>query len=100
IALIASEALVFVFSIRLYRQIGVVPRLQAPVRLLATVALTAAVAWLAHVVLDGASAGVVLVAGGVATGAVYLAALHLLRALPPDIREESWRLLRGFAGSR
>jgi O-antigen/teichoic acid export membrane protein len=94
IALIASELLVLVLVVRLYSQVGTVPRVQRPLRLLGAVAVMAAIAWLMHVVppFDDAAPAVVLLVGGAITGAAYLAALHVLKALPDDLAAELRRL--------
>jgi O-antigen/teichoic acid export membrane protein len=94
IALIASELLVLVLVARLYSQVGTVPRVQRPLRLLGAVAVMAAIAWLMHVVppFDDAAPAVVLLVGGTITGAAYLAALHVLKALPDDLAAELRRL--------
>jgi O-antigen/teichoic acid export membrane protein len=95
VALVASELLVLVLVVRLYSEVGAVPKVIRPLRLLGAAGIMAAVAWAVHAVppLDDAAAWLVLVVGGALTGAAYLASLRLLHALPAELEAEVRRLL-------
>jgi O-antigen/teichoic acid export membrane protein len=95
IALVASELLVAVLVVRLYSEVGVVPRVVRPVRLVGAAAILGLAVWGVHEVppLNHAAAWVTLLVGGAISAAVYVGALRALHAMPDELESELRRLL-------
>jgi O-antigen/teichoic acid export membrane protein len=88
IALIGSEVISVLYSLRVYREVGAVPRLYEPVKLLVAAAAMAVVPVVrlafpdSHSLAGGLAA---VAAGTVVGGAIYIAALRLLGAVPQNV---------------
>jgi len=88
IALIGSEIVSILYSLRVYRDIGAMPHLYEPLKLLVAAAAMAVIPVVrlafpdSHSLLGGLAA---VTAGGVLASAIYVAALRLLGAVPQNV---------------
>lgn len=99
IALVASEALMLVLVVRYYSTVDTLPRVGRPLRILAAAALMAAAVVGARALGQDAPQWLVLALGAPFATAVLVWALHVLRAMPPELEAAlaPWRTrLRGL----
>src|SRR5438552_15223148 len=88
IALVVSEVVSVAYSLRVYRDLGAVPRIYEPAKLLVATAAMAVVPALRLLFPDSGSLGGALAAvaaGGALALAIYVAALRLLGAVPENV---------------
>lgn len=89
VTLIVTEGALLVIVRRLYARFGTPPRIFAPVRLACAGMAVAAIVATARFIVDGSAADPipVVILTSAAAASAYGVLLHVLRAIPPEVRE-------------